>query len=794
MMKHTHAMYYFWRRAALCSLCVWSTLAGGLQAQGGKVQTFPLDAVRLLPSDFLQAQQVDAQYILALDADRLLSPFLKEAGIAPVKPAYGNWESDGLDGHTCGHYITALAQMAVVTKDPRFEEKLNYVIGWLDKCQQAHGNGYVGGTPRGNQLWAEIQKGNVAEIFKRWVPWYNIHKTYAGLWDAWRLLQHAEARRILLGMGEWAISLTSQLTDAQMQHMLGNEHGGMNEVFAAMADMTGDERYTVLSERFAHRALLDPLLQGKDALTGMHANTQIPKVVGFMRYGMLTHNEKWIEASDFFWQTVVKTRSVAFGGNSVREHFNAPTDFGPMLDSKEGPETCNSYNMLKLSKALFEHKASVQYLDYYEKTLYNHILSSQHPEGGFVYFTPIHPGHYRVYSQAQATFWCCVGSGLENHGKYGELIYACDSSSLYLNLFIPSVLHWKERGLTLTQQTRFPYQAGTRLVWDAASPQSLTLRLRQPAWLAAPMQVQVNGKKVSTTTDAGGFLCIARVWKKGDVVTLTLPMETRTEVLPDGSPWMSFVHGPVVLAAITDTTRSQMPGLVAEGTRWGHIAHGKLLPHHEAPLLVLPTEAPPKLDLPAVQRDALTFSPAAYIYQDTYKHLTLMPFYKLHDARYMLYWPYTTRSQLPTLFSDLAQRAEAKRALEAATLDVVYPGEQQPEADHRMQEENTRTGNFREKHFRTGKGWFSYDLRNETKAASRIQFTCYGAERDRAFELFINGDRIQSFSLDGSRGNAFFDTEVSIPEQLRSSQTLTVRFQAAQGASIASIYEVRLLR
>ena len=445
-------------------LLFFSLLTGKAQNQP-QVTYFPLQDVKLLESPFLQAQQTDLHYILAMEPDRLLAPFLREAGLAPKAPSYTNWENTGLDGHIGGHYISALSMMYASTGDTAVYNRLNYM---LHRAQQAVGTGFIGGTPGSLQLWKEIKEGNIRaggfDLNSKWVPLYNIHKTYAGLRDAYLYAGSDLAREMLIALTDWMIGITAGLTDQQMQDMLRSEHGGLNETFADVAAITGDKKYLELARRFSHKVILDPLIKDEDGLTGMHANTQIPKVIGYKRIAELSqddnvwnHATEWDHAARFFWNTVVNHRSVCIGGNSVREHFHPANDFSPMLNDIEGPETCNTYNMLRLTKMLYQDSPDSRFADYYERALYNHILASQEPDkGGFVYFTPMRPGHYRVYSQPETSMWCCVGSGLENHTKYGEFIYAYRKDTLYVNLFIPSQLTWKEQGIILRQETRFP--------------------------------------------------------------------------------------------------------------------------------------------------------------------------------------------------------------------------------------------------------------------------------------------------------------------------------------------------
>jgi len=382
-----------------------------------------------LDSPFKRAQDLDKKYLLDLDADRLLAPFLREAGLQKKAESYTNWENTGLDGHIGGHYVSALALMYASTGDEQIKNRLDYMISELKRCQDENGNGYIGGVPGGKAIWEEIAKGDIRAsgfgLNNRWVPLYNIHKTYAGLRDAYLIAGNETAKDMLIKMTDWAIKLVSNLSEEQIQDMLRSEHGGLNETFADVAVITQNEKYLKLAHQFSHQLILNPLLAHEDKLTGLHANTQIPKVLGFKRIADIEGNESWSEASRFFWETVVEHRSVCIGGNSVREHFHPTNDFSSMITSNEGPETCNTYNMLRLSKMFYQTSLDKKYIDYYEKALYNHILSSQNPQtGGLVYFTQMRPGHYRVYSQPQTSMWCCVGSGIESHAKYGEMIYA----------------------------------------------------------------------------------------------------------------------------------------------------------------------------------------------------------------------------------------------------------------------------------------------------------------------------------------------------------------------------------
>ena len=546
-----------------------------------QVSYFPIQNVKLLDSPFLQAQQTDLHYILALDPDRLLAPFLREAGLQPKAPSYTNWENTGLDGHIGGHYLSALSMMYAATGDTTVYNRLNYMLNELNRAQQTVGTGFIGGTPGSLQLWKDIKAGKIRaggfDLNGKWVPLYNIHKTYAGLRDAYLYAGSDLARQMLIAFTDWMIDITSGLSDEQMQDMLRSEHGGLNETFADVAEITGDKKYLELARRFSHNLILDPLIKEEDKLTGMHANTQIPKVIGYKRIAELSQDDKnwnhaaeWDHAARFFWNTVVNHRSVCIGGNSVREHFHPSDNFTSMLNDVQGPETCNTYNMLRLTKMLYQNshnpnqtnEPDPNYVNYYERALYNHILASQEPDkGGFVYFTPMRPGHYRVYSQPETSMWCCVGSGLENHTKYGEFIYAYRKDTLYVNLFIPSQLTWKEQGIILTQETRFPDDDKVTLRIDEAPKKKRTLMIRIPEWAnqSKGYSVSINGKrKMFVMAKGNQYLPLSRKWKKGDVITFNLPMRVSMEQIPDKKDYYAFLYGPIVLAAL-NTSMVYMP-------------------------------------------------------------------------------------------------------------------------------------------------------------------------------------------------------------------------------------------
>lgn len=761
-------------------------------AKNCPVTAFAVENVRLTDGPFKHAQDLDLKYLLEIEPDRLLAPYMKEAGLKPKAENYTNWENTGLDGHIGGHYLSALAYMYAATGNEEIGRRLDYMLSELKRAQEAAGDGYLCGVPGGRAMWAEVARGDIRaggfDLNSRWVPLYNIHKTYAGLKDAWLQTHREDARDMLVALSDWMVAEVSQLSDGQIQDMLRSEHGGLNEIFADVAAITGDDKYMRLAHQFSHRTVLDPLLQGEDHLTGMHANTQIPKVIGFKRIADIEDNAEWDKAVDFFWNEVTSRRSVSIGGNSVREHFHSPDDFSSMLESEQGPETCNTYNMLRLTRMLYESSGKPSYMDYGERAIFNHILSSQnHDNGGFVYFTPMRSGHYRVYSQPQTSFWCCVGSGMENHARYGEYIYAADAdSNIYVNLFIPSLLTWN--GNTIEQRTDFPASDKTTITVSPAAPSEFAVKVRVPEWTDPyKASLAVNGHSEDIDI-IGGYLTVDRTWQPGDSITVSFPMELRAEQLPDSSANYSFLYGPMVLAA--DLGHDNQTGLMADDSRGGHIAAGPRLPLQEMPVIVTESDDITACIKP-VEGETLAFTLTG-VYPEKYEGMRLVPFSSLNECRYMVYWPVLKPAELESKLEETAAEQQRRDALDARTADMVICGEQQPESDHFVKMDRTEAGYDGDIHWRRAwrGGWFGYSLSGKGKEADVIRIA-YRPEPSRKAEIFFDGSKIGEIESD-AYGKP---TTIELPVKISDPQAVhTVKIAASSDKDTPNIYEIRLMK
>jgi DUF1680 family protein len=593
---------------------------------------FRLADVRLAAGPFLDAQKLDEAYLLRLEPDRMLANFRSNAGLQPRAPVYGGWESvePWIDirchGHTLGHYLTAAACMYESTDDKRFAERVDYIVAELAECQEKTG-GWLAAFPDGV---APLTDSLAGKPFAG-VPWYTTHKVLAGLRDAYWHRRSERARDVLLKFVDWIDAACKDVPDDRFQKMLDREHGGMNEVLADVATIVPNTRYGPLARRFSHRALLDPLAAGKDTLNGLHANTQIPKVIGFQRIGSVYDDATMKKAARFFWQTVVKTRSYATGGHGDVEHFFPSDEFAKRLSSGKTMETCCTDNMMRLTRALNERDPRVEYLDYFERALFNGILASQDPETGMnTYFQSTRPGYVRLYHTPFDSFWCCTGSGIENHARYGETIYARDDDALYVNLFIASTLQWRDRGITVHQETRFPDEDFTRLRFEGSAAQRLSLVLRQPAWCET-MSVTVNGRRTATARRPGSYYRLSRALRAGDVVEVRLPMRLTVETLPNAPEHGALLYGPIVLGGRMGT-EGLAPGsqLIVNERQSGSMLQAEVqVPEWKKPIHDLAAHTtrtnPQKLEF-----RASGFEGGASV--------DLIPWFRLTHERYNLYW------------------------------------------------------------------------------------------------------------------------------------------------------------
>lgn len=765
-------------------------------------EEFPLGDVSLLDGPFKHARDLNIETLLQYDVDRLLAPFLIEAGLPPKAEVYPNWK--GLDGHVAGHYLSAMAMNYAATGNEECGKRLKYIISELVACQEANGRtnpgwgeGYIGGVPDSKTIWSTLMQGDFRAYRAAWVPWYNVHKMYAGLRDAWSYCGNEKAGELFLEMCDWAINITSGLSDEQMESMLDTEHGGMNEVLADAYKITGDKKYLDAARRFSHKMLLDAMAVNNDNLDNKHANTQVPKAIGFQRIGELSGDKYFTEAGKFFWTTVSQNRSLAFGGNSRREHFPAVTSSMDFITDIEGPESCNTFNMLRLTEGLFRMEPSAAYADFYEKALFNHILSTQHPEhGGYVYFTPARPRHYRVYSAPNEGMWCCVGSGMENHGKYNQFIYTHEGDSLFVNLFIASELNWREKGVRLTQQTGFPYEEQTRITISKVSS-GFKLLVRYPSWVnEGELKISVNGDPAIVDSRPSSYVTVDHDWKKGDEVIISFPMNTAIEHLPNVPEYIAFMHGPILLAAKSGT--EDLKGIVADDSRWGHIASGEKLPVATAPVLIEDDLSAIAGKLSRVEGAPMSFS-MQNLKMINGSDLLLEPFSGIHDSRYIMYWMSLTTPGYNSYMDSVAALEKSKLALQKRTVDYVAPGEQQPEADHKMETQGSGTGNTLDEFWREARneGYFSYDMTTNHETGLNLHVRYLGSDRgNRKFNILVDDMILVTEDNTGKwQQNTFHEVEYAIPDSFISQKkSIRVRFQALPRSSTSQVCYVRLVR
>jgi uncharacterized protein len=746
-------------------------------------EPFPLQAVRLLDGPFRQAMHLDQEYLLALDRDRLLHAFRVNAGLPSHAAPLGGWEAPDVElrGHSTGHYLSALALMYAATGDARFRQRADAMVADLAAIQGAQARlyhpGYLSAFPE--EFFDRVEARQ-----KVWAPYYTIHKIMAGLLDVHQLCDNQQALDVVTKMADWVRFRVDRISEAQQQAALDTEFGGMNEVLANIYAATGNAEYLRIAHAFDHKAIFEPLVRRDDPLDGLHANTQFPKIIGAAREYELSGDARFRDIATFFWDRVVHHRSFVIGGNSDGETFFPEEQFSKHLGTSSA-ETCNTYNMLKLTRHIFEWSPSADAMDFYERGLFNHILPSQDPETGMViYYCPLRPGAWKSYSTPDDSFWCCLGTGMENHTKYGDTIYFHGEGSLYVNLFIPSELTWKDKELVVRQQTRFPEEDTTHLEISAARPTRLALKVRYPSWAQAGMTLTVNGEPQQLSGSRGSYVTVDREWKSGDRVDVRLPMTLRTESMPDNPRLIAVLYGPIVLAG--DLGTDGLAGIRRYGPSAppvGRVAKPVI------PALVGDTKTLLAKITP-VGGGSLRFRTSGLAQP---RDVTLLPFYQIVDQRYTVYWNVYSPEDWKRHLSESDASDARRRDFERRTLDVISIDDAQNERAHGLQSENATQGSFEGLRTREAQnGWFSYQVKVAPDRPTTLACAYRGSEgRRRVFDILVDGQTIATESLE-YHPTEQLDREYVIPETLtRGKERVTIKFQAQAETTAGAVIEVR---
>jgi DUF1680 family protein len=741
---------------------------------------FSITDVKLLDGPFLRATELDVKILLGYEPDRLLSKFYSEAGLTPKAEHYMGWENETIAGHSLGHYLSACSMMYQTTGDKRFLERVNYIISELKTLQDADGKGYIGAIPKGKMIFEnEIARGDIRsqgfDLNGIWSPVYTQHKMMAGLRDAYRLCNNLSALDVEKRFADWLDGIVSPLNDEQMQKFLNCEHGGISETLADLYADTKDEKYLKISKIFYHKAILDPIKDGKDILPGKHCNTNIPKLIALSRIYELTGDTSDRNAAEFFWKTVVSHHSYVTGGNGNDEYFGPENKLRNRLG--EGTtETCNVYNMLKLSEHLFEWDAHALVADFYERALFNHILSSQNPVTGRVtYNLSLDMGGYKDF-QDPFSFTCCVGSGMENHSKYGKNIFYHNNNELFVLQFIASELTWKDKGIILTQKTSFPEEQGSSFDFKCEKPVDFALQIRYPSWAENGIEIKVNGSSVNVASKPGSFIPVERTWKTGDLVEVHIPFSLRLESMPDDSNRVAIMYGPLVLAGDLGPVKDSIS-------------------RDEMYVPVLMTD---KRD-PGTWMKPVEGKPNTFVTWNTGRprDIELKPFYKTYDRRYSIYWDLFNESEWEVRKTEYSAEQERNKRLKESEIDFVQPGEMQPERNHNFKGEKSSVYSYRERPCRDSRGgWFSFDLKTLSRPPVALVVDYWGGfPGAKTFDILVNDKIIATENISNKMDGQFISVQYDIPgELLKNRSNSTIKFQARMGNMAGPVFGVRTIR
>jgi DUF1680 family protein len=741
----------------------------------------PLSAVRLTGGPLENAQDLTATYLLSLEPDRMLAYYRQRAGLAPKAQPYDGWDGDGrnLTGHIAGHYLSAVSLMWLATGDARFKDRADHIVRELKIVQDAQGDGFAGALAGVKEAFGEVSQGKIKarnfDLNGLWSPWYTLHKTYAGLRDAYRHTGNRTALEVEVKFAEWAARVLAPMNDVQVQHMLATEFGGMNEIFADLYADTGDKRWLALSYRFEHHAVLDPLKRGEDPLDGLHGNTQVPKLIGSAARYAYAGDPKDHAAAAFFWDRVVNHHSFATGGHGKDEYFREPGRLSNIVDGRTA-ETCNIYNMLKLTRQLFALRPDVRYAEFHERALFNHILGSiDSSDGAMCYMVPVGRGYRREYQDMHRSFTCCVGTGMESHGLHGDGIYYEADGRLWVNLYVPSTARSEAAGAQLDVQTDFPEGDSAALKVTMKQPKAMTLSLRRPSWAGDGFSAAVNGVPLTTLAAAGSYIDIERTWRTGDTISLRMPKRLRVESLPDDPAVAALTWGPLVLAGDAGAERTA-PALVARErpiNEWLKPVAGK----------------PGVFRATGVAKDAGTPGASA-------RDVELVPFYRLHRRPYAAYWDLLTPAEYAAKVNELAAEHERLRKRDAATVASVPIGDEQAEKAFQPQGEDTSIVRADGRPGRRAGKWFSYVVPVDRSSAAALVLTYNSDTRQtRTFEILVDGRRVGEQTIARSSESRFFDIEYAIPPDVVSGKaSVVVRLQAIEGGETAPVFGIRTIK
>jgi uncharacterized protein len=754
----------------------------------------PISRVRLTHGMFAERQAVHVRHLRAIDPERLLAPFREQAGLPQRVPRYGGWESRDIAGHSLGHYLSALAYLRAATGCDDALARVCRIVAGLDECQRANGGGYV--LPVNREAFEALRYGRIEvtpfSLNGVWVPFYTLHKVLAGLRDAFRLCGDRMALSVAIGAGEWLFGLLDSLDASSIQRMLVAEHGGMNEVLADLAADAGDRRFIELAVRaFHHDQVLEPMFRGEDRLDGLHGNTQIPKVVGLAREYEIAGDPRCRIAAESFWLHVTGSRSYVIGGHGESEHF-FPVEQFPHRLTPNTCETCNTYNLLKLARHLCEWSPDAGRMDFVERAMINHLAANigRNP-GEFGYFLGLGAVGVKVFSTPYDSWWCCVGTGLENPVRYGEMAYATNGRDLWVNLYMGSRFDWVEQGTVVEQETRFPDSDVVRIRVRCGAPRRFTLWLRHPGWCGV-VSIRLNGDGHPVDSSPASYIPVDRVWVDGDELELRLPMTLRCEELPQsGGSVLALVHGPNVLAAEVPVPEGMANPAVLRFAE--HLdARGKV---DVFPPCLVAGDLDEVLaglmadDGPSTFRSTGVLRPG---------DLRFVPLHRIDEEAYAVYFRRISPADWTAVRLEIEQVREEAHRLEAATFDHLLPGYQQPEVEHALQCFNSEVEDFAGRKGRLARdgGWFSYRLKVSPNEAVVLVVSYWGGVwHERVFDVLIDGVVIDTRRLLANRPGDFFETWHVLPLAMTvGKKSVTVCFQSRRGDVAGAVFGLRTAR